>query len=252
MKDAFSYSKNLKKLRLLAGLSQKELAKKLGISDKTISAYETGRAVPPSTTLLKLAKIIGIPVSAIFDVKSKKSEDEIFKRLEFIEKKISYLGPTPEAGKPLTLNAFVGVVLKDKKQRIFLIKSDDKYKISRKRWNLPSGSVDQNESLAEAAGREIKNKTGYQIKINSLLGCYKCKKGKSSWIYTVFEAEVIKKVGKGTDLGVKIGRWFTKQEFLHLGAIDIVHPDMQLVYGIAVKGKGLPLDSVKFIDYDQH
>ena len=47
-----------------------------------------------------------------------------------------------------------------------------------------------------------------------------------------------------------MGKWFSKNEFLHLDSEEIVHPDMQLVYSIATEGKGLSIDSVKFIDYD--
>ena len=54
MKEPYILFKNIKKARLLAEMSQKQLAKKIGISDKTISAYETGRAIPPAPTLTKI------------------------------------------------------------------------------------------------------------------------------------------------------------------------------------------------------
>ncbi len=51
------FAKKLKVARAMANLSQSELADKLGISDKTVSAYEQGRAIPPITTLQKIAEI---------------------------------------------------------------------------------------------------------------------------------------------------------------------------------------------------
>ncbi len=119
------------------------------------------------------------------------------------------------------------------------------------RWNLPGGSVDNSESLTDSVIRETKEETGYNIKISSLLGCYKCKKGDNSWIYVVFEAIVAGEIEKKTDPGVKQGKWFTKDEFLKLDSSKIVHPDMKLVYKIALENRGLPIESVKYIDYDK-
>jgi len=148
-----------------------------------------------------------------------------------------------------TCEAFVGIVLLNNNQ-IYLVKEDDKNMIGKNRWNLPGGSIDGDESLTEAAKRETKEETGYEVKITSLLGCYKCKKSNSSWVYVVFEGKIMGKTNKKTDKGIKRGRWFEKNKFLHLDASAIVHPDMQLVYKIAIEGKGLSVDTVKFIDYD--
>ena len=152
--------------------------------------------------------------------------------------------------KNVLIDAFVGVVLLDNRDRIFLIKENDKNKIGKDRWNLPGGSIDGNEGLIEAAKREVKEETGFSSEIKSLLGCYKCRRGNNSWIYVVLEARIIKKVNGKTDPEIYMGKWFTRNEFLHLGANEIVHPDMQLVYKIAVEAKGLSTNSVKFINYD--
>ena len=146
---------------------------------------------------------------------------------------------------------FVGVVLLDSQDRIYLIKEEDKYKIAQDRWNLPGGSVDGNESFIEAASRETKEETGYDVEITNLLGCYNAKKKGSYWAYIVFEAQLLNNETDCVDENVKEGRWFKKDEFLRLDSSQIVHPDMQLVYEVAVNGKGLRTDTVKFIDYDQ-
>lgn len=149
------------------------------------------------------------------------------------------------------IDIFVGVVLVDKKDRIYLIREDDKYAISQGRWNLPGGSVDDNESLLDSAKRETKEETGHDAKITSLLGVYMCKKGQNSWIYTVFKGKLVHDGRKAVDPGVKEGRWFSKDKFLKLPQSRIVHSDMKLVYKIALENRGLATESVKYIDYDK-
>ena len=49
--------KILKNVRLRAGLSQLQLAEKLGVDDTTISAYERGRTRPTINTILEIFEI---------------------------------------------------------------------------------------------------------------------------------------------------------------------------------------------------
>ena len=46
-------------MRLSAGLSQKELAKKLNLADTTISSYERENSQPDFETIVKIADICG-------------------------------------------------------------------------------------------------------------------------------------------------------------------------------------------------
>ncbi len=247
MKQPFEIFKNIKKARVSSGLSQKELAEKLGVSDKTISAYETGRAFPPTPTLAKIAEITKTDVANIIGVEN--GESNIEKRLKNIEKHLSKQSRL--INRRVKIDSFVGIVLIDKQKRIFLIKEEDKYNISQGRWNLPGGSVDNDENLTEAAVRETLEETGYKVEIDSMLGCYKCKKGNNSWVYLVFKALLIGNGKEKTDPEVKKGKWFTKKEFLGLDESKIVHSDMKLVYKIAIENRGLDIKSVKYIDYDR-
>ncbi len=53
----------LKSAREIKSISQRKLGMKLGLSDKAISAYESGRTYPPLDTLLKIAKELDKPIS---------------------------------------------------------------------------------------------------------------------------------------------------------------------------------------------
>lgn len=50
-------SKKIRQARVEAALSQKELASALKLSDRTISAYEKGRALPPLDTLQSISNL---------------------------------------------------------------------------------------------------------------------------------------------------------------------------------------------------
>ena len=57
---------NLKPLRRSAGMTQAELAEKVGVSRKTINTVENGVFVPSALLALLLARALGVPVEALF------------------------------------------------------------------------------------------------------------------------------------------------------------------------------------------
>ncbi|RMD77315.1 XRE family transcriptional regulator [Candidatus Dojkabacteria bacterium] len=56
-------SKKIKMARLESSMSQLEVGRVLGVTDKTISAYESGRIVPPVDKLMALAEIFKKPIT---------------------------------------------------------------------------------------------------------------------------------------------------------------------------------------------
>lgn len=54
--------------RKCANLSQEELAKKAGLTQNTISSYETGQYSPTLINALKISHALGIPVSELFEL----------------------------------------------------------------------------------------------------------------------------------------------------------------------------------------
>ena len=92
-------------------MSQKQLAKKIGISDKTISAYETGRAIPPAPTLTKIAEITDMSFSEIIGSKSENTSSNgkalraANLRLKKLEKRVSSI-------EQIVINKFVSKKIK--------------------------------------------------------------------------------------------------------------------------------------------
>lgn len=62
-----SIAENIKRIRLEHGLSQAELGKIAGVSDKAVSTWELGIKVPRMGAVEKLANYFGIAKSAIVD-----------------------------------------------------------------------------------------------------------------------------------------------------------------------------------------
>lgn len=57
----------IRKQRLLKGISQKELARYIGVADGTMDTYEFDRAFPSPEKLKKIAECLEVPVEYFFD-----------------------------------------------------------------------------------------------------------------------------------------------------------------------------------------
>ena len=55
--------KNIKKYRLLLGLSLKDMATQLGVSYQTIKGYEDETMMPDSLKLIEIAKLLNVGIS---------------------------------------------------------------------------------------------------------------------------------------------------------------------------------------------
>jgi DNA-binding XRE family transcriptional regulator len=56
----------LKLHRIKAGLTQLELAKMLGVKERVITFWETGRSDPHITQVMDIARILGVEAKEIF------------------------------------------------------------------------------------------------------------------------------------------------------------------------------------------
>ena len=75
----YKFGEFIYNLRTNAQMSQAELAKKLGISDKAVSKWETGKSKPHIEMLKKLANIFSVSIEELLDIPTKISEKQIVK-----------------------------------------------------------------------------------------------------------------------------------------------------------------------------
>ena len=66
---------NLRNLRKRKGLSQQELADKVGVVRQTISKWENGDSTPDSVSLIKIANVLQIPPDDILDENVSKKDN---------------------------------------------------------------------------------------------------------------------------------------------------------------------------------
>src|ERR1700720_2880741 len=59
--------RNVRMWRLAKGLSQAQLAHRLGVTFQQVQKYETGGNRIPTGRLVKLAAILGVPIAALFE-----------------------------------------------------------------------------------------------------------------------------------------------------------------------------------------
>ena len=64
------FSENLKFRRKAAGLTQKQLAEKLGYTEKSVSKWESGESVTPSVVLPKLSTLLRVSIDELLSDKA--------------------------------------------------------------------------------------------------------------------------------------------------------------------------------------
>ncbi len=64
-----SFAKNLKQKRCELGMTQRELAEKIGYSEKAVSKWESGQTLPPATVLVTLADTMRVSMDELLSYK---------------------------------------------------------------------------------------------------------------------------------------------------------------------------------------
>ena len=74
--------KKIKQLRFKAGLTQEQLAEKLGIGAQSVSKWENAVAMPDITALPLLAEIFGVSIDDLFDLTTEQRLNRIENRMD--------------------------------------------------------------------------------------------------------------------------------------------------------------------------
>lgn len=80
--------KRIRKARKEVGLSQKQLAARLKLSDKAVSAYEVGRVMPSFAKIRQISKVVHKPI-AYFDEEVDPKELNIGIKIKIVEKELA-------------------------------------------------------------------------------------------------------------------------------------------------------------------
>ena len=93
--DVMKIGAFIKSQRTELNMTQKDLAEKIGCTDKAISRWETGKGMPDSSFLVPLSDILGITVNELLtgekiseEAFTQKSEDNLVSAVKKTEKEI--------------------------------------------------------------------------------------------------------------------------------------------------------------------
>lgn len=99
--DKVKFGEFISELRKEKGITQKELASQLFISDKAISKWETGHSVPDITLLVPLAELLGVTVTELLECRRIEQADKLdVAQTDNLVKKVIGLSEEEKAGRP--------------------------------------------------------------------------------------------------------------------------------------------------------
>lgn len=79
--DKYKFGEFLYQKRKKIGLTQEELGRKLGVTNKAVSKWEVGETLPEVTMLEPLANLLGITVDELLTQRIKKEEEKKVKKI---------------------------------------------------------------------------------------------------------------------------------------------------------------------------
>ena len=77
----------IQQLRRIRGLSQEEVAERIGMSSKYLSSIERGRENPTLDTFLKLSRALDIEIFELFHYDRERSPKELIRALQELARK---------------------------------------------------------------------------------------------------------------------------------------------------------------------
>lgn len=111
-----------------------------------------------------------------------------------------------------------------------VIKKDDKYLLVQEKqqkvyglWNLPAGHVDKGETIEQAAVREVREETGYDVELGQVIDLYHY--GLARPLLYAFQGTITGGELQVQEDEILSARWFTREEIKQLGAENKLRAD---------------------------
>ena len=77
--------KKIRQLRFRAGLTQEQLAERMGVGAQSVSKWENAVSMPDITSLPLLAEIFGVSIDDLFDLSAEQRLNRIENRMDMEE-----------------------------------------------------------------------------------------------------------------------------------------------------------------------
>lgn len=109
------------------------------------------------------------------------------------------------------------------------------------KWNFPSGHLDADEDLIEAAVREVREETGYMVKIDNLITVQTSRSGGETNLIFFFEGSLV-----GNEPGI-VEEDIEQVSFVSLSRVpelDLRHDDLNDIINRLQNGETYPLNVI--------
>lgn len=105
-----------------------------------------------------------------------------------------------------------GVVEKDGK---YLLVQEAQEKC-RGKWNIPAGHLDPNETIFDAAKREVKEECGFDVELTGACQIGTIKREDDAWVSVIFSTRVLNSDIKFDPNEILDAKWFTYEEIVNM------------------------------------
>ncbi len=113
----------IKKIRLVRGMTQKELGEKVGLTDVRIRQYELNNRTPKEDLLRKIAEVLEVNYYALCEPRWSSMEELVFALFELEEEGLlglQYISSSLENASQDSLQEQVAITFKEEKMHWFL------------------------------------------------------------------------------------------------------------------------------------
>jgi ADP-ribose pyrophosphatase len=105
----------------------------------------------------------------------------------------------------------VGVLVENEQGQILLVHAY-RYTTDTIEWEIPTGGVEKDESILEAARREVWEESGYETINHELIYTYYPQNGISNQVFHIARSQATRKTGDFDRNEVKEFKWVSKEE----------------------------------------